>query len=45
MIEVKNLTFSYGKDKQVLHGLNLTVKYHCLDRILLQHIRRIFFRR
>ena len=25
MIEVKNLTFSYGKDKQVLHGLNFTV--------------------
>ena len=26
MIEVKNLTFSYGKDKQALHGLNFTVK-------------------
>ncbi|USF27419.1 Fluoroquinolones export ATP-binding protein [Firmicutes bacterium ASF500] len=26
MIEVKNLTFSYGKDKQALHGLNLTVE-------------------
>ena len=26
MIEVKNLTFAYGKDKQVLHGLNFTVK-------------------
>lgn len=26
MIEVKNLTFSYGKDKQVLHGLNFTVE-------------------
>ena len=26
MIEVKNLTFSYGKDKQVLHGLNFSVK-------------------
>ena len=25
MIEVKNLTFSYGKDKQALHGLNFTV--------------------
>ena len=25
MIGVKNLTFSYGKDKQVLHGLNFTV--------------------
>ncbi|MDO4275227.1 MAG: ABC transporter ATP-binding protein [Eubacteriales bacterium] len=25
MIEVKDLTFSYGKDKQVLHGLNFTV--------------------
>ncbi len=25
MIEVKNLTFSYGKDKQVLHGFNFTV--------------------
>lgn len=26
MIEVRNLTFSYGKDKQALHGLNFTVK-------------------
>mgnify|MGYP005770304017 FL=1 len=26
MIEVKDLTFSYGKDKQVLHGLNFSVK-------------------
>lgn len=26
MIEVKDLTFSYGKDKQVLHGLNFTVE-------------------
>lgn len=26
MIEVKNLTFSYGKDKQVLHGLDFTVE-------------------
>lgn len=26
MMEVKNLTFSYGKDKQVLHGLNFTVE-------------------
>lgn len=26
MIEVKNLTFSYGKDKQALHGLNFSVK-------------------
>lgn len=26
MIEVKNLTFSYGKAKQVLHGLNFSVK-------------------
>ncbi len=26
MIEVKDLTFSYGKDKQALHGLNFTVK-------------------
>lgn len=26
MIEVKNLTFSYGKDKQALHGLNFTVE-------------------
>ncbi len=26
MIEVKNLTFSYGKDKQALHGLNFTVQ-------------------
>ena len=26
MIEVKNLTFSYGKDKQALHGLNFTVR-------------------
>ena len=25
MIEVKDLTFSYGRDKQVLHGLNFTV--------------------
>ena len=25
MIEVKNLTFSYGKDQQALHGLNFTV--------------------
>lgn len=25
MIEVKNLTFSYGKDKQALHGLNFKV--------------------
>lgn len=25
MIEVKNLTFSYGKDKQALHGLNFRV--------------------
>ena len=25
MIEVKNLTFSYGKDKLALHGLNFTV--------------------
>ena len=25
MIEVKNLTFSYGKDKQALHGLNFAV--------------------
>ena len=25
MIEVKDLTFSYGKDKQALHGLNFTV--------------------
>ena len=25
MIEVENLTFSYGKDKQALHGLNFTV--------------------
>lgn len=25
MIEVKNLTFSYGKDKQVLHSLNFVV--------------------
>lgn len=25
MIEVKNLTFSYGKDKQALHSLNFTV--------------------
>ena len=25
MIEVKNLTFSYGKDKQALHGLDFTV--------------------
>lgn len=25
MIEVKNLTFSYGKDKQALHGLHFTV--------------------
>lgn len=26
MIEVKDLTFSYGKDKQTLHGLNFTVE-------------------
>ncbi len=26
MIEVKNLTFSYGKDKEALHGLNFTVE-------------------
>ncbi len=26
MIEVKDLTFSYGKDKQALHGLNFTVR-------------------
>lgn len=26
MIEVKDLTFSYGKDKQALHGLNFTVE-------------------
>ena len=26
MIEVKNLTFSYGKDKQALHGLNFSVR-------------------
>ena len=26
MIEVKNLTFSYGKGKQTLHGLNFTVE-------------------
>ncbi len=26
MIEVKNLIFSYGKDKQALHGLNFTVE-------------------
>ena len=26
MIEVKDLTFSYGKEKQVLHGLNFSVK-------------------
>lgn len=26
MIEVKNLTFSYGKEKQALHGLDFTVK-------------------
>ena len=26
MIEVKNLTFSYGKDKQALHGLNFAVE-------------------
>ena len=26
MIEVKDLTFSYGKDKQVLHGLTFSVK-------------------
>ena len=26
MMEVKNLTFSYGKDKQVLHGLNFAVE-------------------
>ena len=25
MIEVKDLTFSYGKGKQALHGLNFTV--------------------
>ena len=25
MIEVKNLTFSYGKEKQALHGLDFTV--------------------
>ena len=25
MIKVKNLTFSYGKDKQALHGLNFSV--------------------
>ena len=26
MIEVKDLTFSYGKDKQALHGLDFSVK-------------------
>jgi len=26
VIEVKNLTFSYGKDKQALHGLDFTVE-------------------
>ncbi len=26
MIEVKNLTFSYGKDKQALHGMDFTVE-------------------
>ncbi len=26
MIQVKDLTFSYGKDKQALHGLNFTVE-------------------
>lgn len=26
MIEVKDLTFSYGKDKQALHGLNFSVE-------------------
>lgn len=26
MIEVRNLTFSYGKDKQALHGLTFSVK-------------------
>ena len=26
MIEVKDLLFSYGKDKQALHGLNFTVE-------------------
>ena len=25
MIEVKDLTFSYGKDKEALHGLSFTV--------------------
>lgn len=25
MIEVKDLTFSYGKDKQALHSLNFSV--------------------
>ena len=26
MIEVKNLTFAYGKDKQALYGLDFTVE-------------------
>ena len=26
MIQVEDLTFSYGKDKQILHGLNFTVE-------------------
>ena len=26
MMEVKNLTFSYGKEKQALHGLNFSVE-------------------
>jgi len=26
VIEVKNLTFSYGRDKQILHGLDFTVE-------------------
>ena len=26
MIEVKELTFSYGRDKQALHGLDFTVE-------------------
>ena len=26
MIEVRDLTFSYGKGKQILHGLNFSVK-------------------
>ena len=49
MIEVRNMTFSYGNDKQALQGMDFTVEdgeiFGFLGRRFPEYMRGTFFKR